>query len=152
MEAKTKNVPRRGRPMGLSENREEIKGNEGSPTIPANLHDIELYNHLLLSITMFWNTEWKCAWGCHPPTSSSPTSLIPPQLFLECCWHYWNSMAISLDLDNDTHGSFLGNEMARPACRYSLDLGDHATITPQVLRICWDFVGQFLSLHTHHSL
>ena len=53
MEAKTKNVPRRGRPMGLSENREEIKGNEGSPTIPANLHDIELYNHLLLSITMF---------------------------------------------------------------------------------------------------
>ena len=40
MEAKTKNVPRRERPMGFSENREEIKGNEGNPTIPANLHNI----------------------------------------------------------------------------------------------------------------
>ena len=59
MEAKTKNVYGRGRPMGFSQNREEIKGNEGNPTILANLHDIQLYNHLLLLITMFMfsNTE-----------------------------------------------------------------------------------------------
>ena len=42
MEAKTKNVPGRGRPMDFSQNREEIKGSEGNPTIPANLHDIQL--------------------------------------------------------------------------------------------------------------